>query len=96
MVELLSTSIYGGKIDNPYDQSILKALISHLFHPESFNSAAYPLYTSTGALTLPDLHTYEEMLGFIQGLEDVTPPEWCGLSPQVLGLVKGEELRITL
>jgi dynein heavy chain 1 len=38
LVTLLSQCIYGGKIDNDYDQRLLSSFLSKLFTPRSFES----------------------------------------------------------
>lgn len=35
---LLSQSIYGGKIDNDFDQRLLQSFLNKLFTPKSFES----------------------------------------------------------
>ena len=37
IVTILKQSLYGGKIDNIYDQKILDSLINHFFTPKSFD-----------------------------------------------------------
>lgn len=38
LVKLLSQSIYGGKIDNDFDQRLLLSFLSKLFTPRSFET----------------------------------------------------------
>jgi dynein heavy chain 1 len=42
---LISESIFGGKIDNAFDQKILQSLVDYYFRRESFDSAC-PLFTA--------------------------------------------------
>jgi len=53
---LLSQSIYGGRIDNSFDQIALDSFISSLFHPSKYSSGAALVSDSSGAplLSLPD------------------------------------------
>jgi len=61
---LVSQSIFGGKIDNDFDQRILQSLVDYFFRKETFN-ADYPLYDSIEAdlgdqLTIPDYKSYKD------------------------------------
>ena len=40
---LMSQSIFGGKIDNDFDNKILTSLVNQFFRPESFN-LNFPLF----------------------------------------------------
>jgi dynein heavy chain 1 len=60
---LVSQSIFGGKIDNDFDQKILQSLVDYFFRKETFN-ADYPLYDSieqdSDQLMIPDYKSYKD------------------------------------
>ena len=57
---LMSQCIYGGKIDNEFDQRLLTSFVDKLFTKESFDSE-FPLITSTegSTIAMPDGIRYE-------------------------------------
>jgi len=53
---LLSQSIYGGRVDNSFDQVALDSFIENIFHPSKYASGAALVTDSNGQtiLSLPD------------------------------------------
>ena len=45
MKSLISQSVYGGKIDNEFDDKILKSLVNQFFSPNCFD-ISFPLFTA--------------------------------------------------
>ena len=61
---IITTSLYGGKIDNDFDHAILKSFVNHLFNEQAFD-LQYPLFIGEGALMMPDARTYEQFENWI-------------------------------
>lgn len=87
---LVGQSIFGGKIDNSFDNKILLSLIDQFFRPESFNME-FPLYnldSGEEVLKIPDIKGYSAFFNWIKKLPDVESPAWSGLPLNVEKLVK--------
>jgi len=85
---LLSQSIYGGRIDNEFDQRTLDSFVSTLFTPKAFdgNFALVPAQPSaeedgsaSEAVTIPEGTTLAHFAKWIQTLPDRQSPAWLGL-----------------
>ncbi|KAI9105868.1 dynein heavy chain [Phlyctochytrium arcticum] len=78
---LLKETVYGGKIDNEFDQRLLETFVDGLFTASSYNSH-HPLVQSVGnvpLLEMPDGIRSEQFLDWIKTLPDQQPPTWLGL-----------------
>ena len=80
---LISQSIFGGKIDNEFDQKILQSLVDYFFRKETFN-LHYPLFDSIeeggeNQLTIPDVKTFMEFKNWTKMLPNIESPAWSGL-----------------
>ena len=90
---LIGQSVFGGKIDNEFDNKILQSLVNQFFRPESFNFE-FDLFTvapgsSEVVLKVPDVKTHKQFLQWIrEGLPDVESPSWSGLPLNVEKLVR--------
>ncbi|XP_071453347.1 dynein heavy chain, cytoplasmic isoform X3 [Hetaerina americana] len=108
LVTLLSQCIYGGKIDNDFDQRLLSSFLSKLFTPRSFE-ADFALVAnvdggsgvSSGAagggrhITMPDGMRRDHFLHWIESLADRQTPSWLGLpnnAEKVLLTTQGTDL----
>ncbi|XP_060529688.1 dynein heavy chain, cytoplasmic isoform X3 [Cylas formicarius] len=85
LVTLLSQSIYGGKIDNDFDQRLLQSFLSKLFTPKSFE-ADFALVANIDNgpngnrhITMPDGTRRDHFLKWIESLADRQTPAWLGL-----------------
>ncbi|KAL3873221.1 hypothetical protein ACJMK2_036362 [Sinanodonta woodiana] len=81
---LLSQCIYGGKIDNDFDQRLLTSFIQKLFTPKSFESDFKLVAASVGGqsknIVLPDGFRREQFVQFAEHLEsEKQSPSWLGL-----------------
>lgn len=97
---LVSQSIFGGKIDNDFDQKILLSLTTYFFKKEAFN-LDYPLFAEvegeeTQPLTCPEYRGYKEYFEWVKNLPNVESPAWSGLPLNVekLTSIKQAELLI--
>jgi len=78
---VLSQAVYGGRIDNEFEQILLKSFVQHLFREESFNSD-FSLNTVVSAehkLMSPDARKREQFLTWIEALPVKGSPAWAGL-----------------
>ena len=79
---LLKESLYGGRVDDPFDQTALNRLIDYLFTVNSYGSS-FPLVkeSSNGIpiISLPNSLTRQALEEWIQQLPDTNPPTWIGL-----------------
>jgi dynein heavy chain 1 len=79
--KLLSESLFGGRIDHPFDQDGLDSFITSIFTPKNYNNNAVLAteYDGTPLVTLPSnlgRHALEE---WIKALPDTNSPSWIGL-----------------
>jgi len=75
---LLSQTVYGGRIDNEFDQRLLETFLEQLFVPQSFD-AGFSLVKSENGLVIPEGTTKEVFQQWIEKLPDVESPTWLGL-----------------
>lgn len=104
LVTLLSQSIYGGKIDNDFDQRLLQSFLSKLFTPRSFESDFALVANVDGVaggpggarhITMPDGTRRDHFLKWIESLADRQTPSWLGLpnnAEKVLLTTRGTDL----
>ncbi|XP_054005626.1 dynein heavy chain, cytoplasmic isoform X1 [Hylaeus anthracinus] len=101
VVTLLSQCIYGGKIDNDFDQRLLTSFLRKLFTPRSFE-ADFALVANIDAsqasqrnITMPDGTRRDHFLKWIESLSDRQTPSWLGLpnnAEKVLLTTRGTDL----
>lgn len=78
---ILSQAIYGGRIDNAFDQGVLDSFIRHLFNAESFDSD-FPLNLCDDAehrLLSPDGRRRDQFTAWVDALPVKGSPAWVGL-----------------
>lgn len=85
---LLSQCIYGGKIDNDFDQRLLASFLAKLFTPRSFEADFALVANVDGVaggpggqrhITMPDGTRRDHFLHWIESLADRQTPSWLGL-----------------
>uniref|UniRef100_A0A0L8I729 Dynein heavy chain, cytosolic n=1 Tax=Octopus bimaculoides TaxID=37653 RepID=A0A0L8I729_OCTBM len=83
MRTLLSQCIYGGKIDNDFDQRLLTSFVNKLFTPESFDADFVLVNNVEGQqgknIIMPEGVRREQFLQFTSTLTDRQSPTWLGL-----------------
>lgn len=82
IVTLFSQSIYGGKIDNDFDQRLLASFLRKLFTAHSFEADFALVGNVEGQqrhITMPDGTRREQFLKWIESLADRQTPSWLGL-----------------
>ncbi|XP_021916207.1 dynein heavy chain, cytoplasmic isoform X8 [Zootermopsis nevadensis] len=104
LVTLLSQCIYGGKIDNDFDQRLLASFLAKLFTPHSFESDFALVANVDGVaggpggqrhITMPDGTRRDHFLHWIESLADRQTPSWLGLpnnAEKVLLTTRGTDL----
>ncbi|GFO25932.1 dynein heavy chain, cytoplasmic [Plakobranchus ocellatus] len=80
---LLSQCIYGGKIDNEFDQRLLNTFVNKLFSPKSFEGD-FPLVLDIDDIKgkhiiMPDGVRREQFVQFVDNMEGSQTPSWLGL-----------------
>jgi len=88
---ILKESLYGGKIDNIYDQKILVSLIDHFFTPKSFDRD-FEMFQGDDCepLLIPDARRFNDYKKWISKMPDQQTPAWSGL-PNNIELRKREQ-----
>ncbi|XP_055383630.1 dynein heavy chain, cytoplasmic isoform X2 [Condylostylus longicornis] len=104
LVTLLSQSIYGGRIDNDFDQRLLTSFLSKLFTARSFEGDFALVANVDGVaggpngqrhITMPDGTRRDHFLKWIENLSDRQTPSWLGLpnnAEKVLLTTRGTDL----
>ncbi|KAJ1982313.1 dynein heavy chain [Dimargaris xerosporica] len=90
---LLIESVYGGRIDNEFDQQLLESFVESLFQPRSFD-LQFALVggptdpnamdvdggvAAAGSLLIPEGTKAEHFLQWVEQLPEHEPPTWLGL-----------------
>ncbi|XP_042877143.1 dynein heavy chain, cytoplasmic-like isoform X5 [Penaeus japonicus] len=98
LATLMSQCIYGGKIDNEFDQRLLTSFLSKLFTPKSFDPD-FALVSNVdgkdGQITMPDGIRRDQFLHWVESLSDRQTPTWLGLpnnAEKVLLTNKGTDM----
>ncbi|XP_070577189.1 cytoplasmic dynein 1 heavy chain 1-like [Ptychodera flava] len=80
---LLSQCIYGGRIDNDFDQRLLTTFIKNLFTEKSYESDFALVEDADGVkgknINMPDGIRREQFLQWVEKLPDQQTPSWLGL-----------------
>mmetsp|Transcript_42601 Transcript_42601/g.49780 ORF Transcript_42601/g.49780 Transcript_42601/m.49780 type:complete len:516 (-) Transcript_42601:57-1604(-) len=93
---LLSETIYGGKVDNEYDQMILNSLTEQIFTPKAYESSFVlfnvPKLSDIEPLRAPEGRKVAEYKKWIEDLPDIESPLWCGLPTNVDNIIKKRQV----
>lgn len=95
---LFSQCIYGGKIDNRFDQALLDCFLQNLFTPKSFESEFVLIDNIDGKSTrlcVPDVNTRDQLIQWVNHIKHLQMPNWIGLpnnAEKVLLTDRGQEL----
>ncbi|GCB84976.1 hypothetical protein scyTo_0025646, partial [Scyliorhinus torazame] len=78
---LMAQSIYGGRIDNEFDQRLLNSFLERLFTTASFDSEFKLACKVDGHkdILMPDGIRREEFIQWVELLPDSQTPSWLGL-----------------
>jgi dynein heavy chain 1 len=75
---ILKESLYGGRVDNKFDQALMDALLDNVFCAESYD-VNFQLVHETETLTIAAGKTKEHFLEWIHSLPNTNTPLWLGL-----------------
>ncbi|CAD5206375.1 unnamed protein product [Bursaphelenchus okinawaensis] len=95
---LLSQCIYGGKIDNKFDQTLLDCFLDKLFTPKLFDHDHVLINDIDGKasrLTVPEETNKDAVMVWMHNIKSAQMPNWIGLpnnAEKVLLTVRGQEL----
>ncbi|XP_046843318.1 cytoplasmic dynein 1 heavy chain 1-like isoform X2 [Xenia sp. Carnegie-2017] len=100
---LLTQAIYGGRIDNEFDQRLLSSFVNRLFTVSSFESD-FPLVLDADGVkgknvNMPDGIRREQFVQWTEKLPDSQSPSWLGLpnnAEKLLLTVQGQALTTKL
>jgi dynein heavy chain 1 len=94
---LVRETVYGGKIDTEFDQSLLDSFVATLFSPRAYDVdfALVPASESTGeeGLLVPDATKLEQFVEWTKNLPEQEPPSYLALPPSaetVISTAQGE------
>lgn len=96
---LLAQTVYGGRIDNPFDQRLLDSFLEYLFGPHAFDEgfSLTPSLASSLQLSAPDGKSHDD---FSRWVREVIPkretPAWLGLPENAEMMLLVEAGRRTL
>lgn len=85
---LLTQCVYGGKVDNEFDQRLLSSLLGRLFNPGSFDVDFALVEPGIGGggggavggrVLMPEGIRRDQFLQWVERLSDVQSPTWLGL-----------------
>jgi dynein heavy chain 1 len=91
--------IYGGRVDNEFDQGRLSAFVRSLFTPNSYNLNFALAATADAAghhkalVTVPDAKDYDGFVAWIRALPDQKSPELLGLPQNAESQLLAEQAR---
>ncbi|XP_045114160.1 dynein heavy chain, cytoplasmic-like isoform X3 [Portunus trituberculatus] len=99
LATLMSQCIYGGKIDNEFDQRLLTSFLNKLFTPKSFDPE-FPLVCNVDGvenqnITMPDGIRRDQFMQWVESLTDRQTPSWLGLpnnAEKVLLTTRGTDM----
>eukprot|EP01015_Nassula_variabilis_P036963 TRINITY_DN967_c0_g2_i6.p1 TRINITY_DN967_c0_g2~~TRINITY_DN967_c0_g2_i6.p1 ORF type:complete len:1103 (-),score=250.87 TRINITY_DN967_c0_g2_i6:90-3398(-) len=87
---ILAQNLYGGKIDNQYDNKILDGLIGQFFTAKSYNMDFELFLAPEGSqpIKIPDVKKFSQFEEWIDKLPSVESPAWSGLPNNVERIVR--------
>ncbi|CAK4126621.1 unnamed protein product [Aphanomyces euteiches] len=80
---ILKESIYGGRVDNIYDQQLMDTLLDKVFHADSFANDFKLVESADEQVTITSGKTKEQFLDWIHTLPNANSPLWLGLPTSV-------------
>lgn len=100
---LFSQCIYGGKIDNEFDQRLLNSFLNKLFTSQSFEPD-FPLVSGVDgnqkkSISMPEGIRRDQFLHWVENLSARQSPSWLGLpnnAEKMLLLTRGTDLNAKL
>lgn len=75
----LKESVYGGRVDNEFDQQLMDTLLANVFTPESYQNTFALVSAGDEQLLIAEGKTKQQFMDWIQTLPNTNPPSWMGL-----------------
>lgn len=91
----VAKSLYGGKVDNEFDDKILISFVAELFREQSFDPN-FALFQGANPLILPEARNLAQYSDWVDNLPDAETPEWSGLPNNAEKLAKSLEAKAML
>ncbi|KAL7751554.1 dynein heavy chain [Sorochytrium milnesiophthora] len=92
---LLKETIYGGRIDNDFDQRVLNSFVDRLFVPATYSPSFALVDSATDRLTVPEGTKLEHFVKWAEALPEHEPSSWLGLpnhAEKIISVMKGYEM----
>ncbi|CDU22276.1 cytoplasmic dynein heavy chain 2 [Sporisorium scitamineum] len=92
---LLKQSVYGGKIDNAPDQTLLDSFVDELFCAKAYDVDFQLVKDDKDPLVAPEGTKMETFISWVQALPEQQPPQWLALPPsaeKVIAAAQGTAL----
>jgi dynein heavy chain 1 len=91
---LIRETVYGGKIDSAFDQTVLDSFVNALFTPACFEPG-FELVKGgeSEGLVIPEGTKMSHFIEWVRKLPDNQPPHWLGLPRNAENLLKGSRGR---
>ncbi|GAA5943977.1 hypothetical protein JCM3775_004729 [Rhodotorula graminis] len=94
---LVRETVYGGKVDTEFDQSLLDSFVESLFSPRAYDVdfALVPERDGDAGLVAPDATQLDQFLEWATQLPEQEPPSYLALPPtaeRVIALAQGSAL----
>lgn len=75
----LKESVYGGRVDNEFDQELMDTLLEHVFTPDSYQNTFELVNAGDETLLIAEGKTKQQFMEWIHRLPSTNPPSWMGL-----------------
>ncbi|SPO29649.1 cytoplasmic dynein heavy chain 2 [Ustilago trichophora] len=92
---LLKQSVYGGKIDNAPDQTLLDSFVDELFCAAAYDVDFQLVKDDKDPLVAPEGTKMNTFISWVQALPEQQPPQWLALPPsaeKVIAAAQGTAL----
>ncbi|SPO30909.1 cytoplasmic dynein heavy chain 2 [Ustilago trichophora] len=92
---LLKQSVYGGKIDNAPDQTLLDSFVDELFCAGAYDVDFQLVKDDKDPLVAPEGTKMDTFISWVQALPEQQPPQWLALPPsaeKVIAAAQGTAL----
>ena len=92
---IVTENVYGGKIDNIYDDKILLSIVEQHLNPNSYNPSNSMIDTKDPdqMIMYPDATKHEDFYQWIKNLKKVENPFWSGLPASANDVLKIQKLQ---
>jgi dynein heavy chain 1 len=89
----LKESVYGGRLDNEFDQKVLSSIIQHLLTAKSFD-VGFLLVSGVRESQIPDQTKFEQFLGWAHQLPENVSAPWLYLPIDIesVMMLRGSQL----